>query len=228
MTGKAKFWLALFVTGVIVLTADLLGMFSGRNLNIPIESLWSMWEVKVALASIVVLFIIVLLVVRKRKNSAPRTSSSPKAVTIGFSGYIIQFAMALLFATAAVWAAWHWGVLGISNTLGPQNPWVRDQPRTVVVNNGFHRHDAKFPKIITPKPLKKKLQPDRVYDAFKVEKGDYFQISFSRPIKLRIKGTGSTGFAKYKTPGRFRAKNGGVIQVQSETGGNIVKVEPST
>lgn len=230
MKGKTIFFALLIVGGLLMILVDQLGLPS-VNLGSFIAGLWVMWQVKVALASVVGL-IIILLVVRGKKSSAPTTPTpgykKAAPVKLGFAEYLILAPFAILFATFAVWAAWHWVVLGIPKTFGAKSSWVQSIPEVRVVNNGFHRHDAPTPPIITPRPLDRKVKPDVVYDAFRIKAGDKFSLSFSRPIQLQIKGPGSTGFDTFKTPGKFRAKNSGVIQIKSETGGNKVRVAPAT
>ena len=156
------------------------------------------------------------------------TSGSEASTPNKVSYFILRWGATILVGTAAVWVVWTQVIPYVAETFGPNNGWVQAQPEVTVVNNGFHRHDAKFPKIIEPDAFHKTVQPDRVYNAFEVKPGDVFQLKFYRPIWYKIKGEQRTVWTLCKTPGKFRATTSGMIQIKSETGGNDVRVAPST
>jgi hypothetical protein len=221
--------IALLVVGGLLIVVGQLGMPS-ENIGSTLAVLLLMWQVKVALASVLGLALIILLV-RAVKKSAPGTPTpgykKAAPVKLGFTEFVIDKSISILFIAIAVWVA-SMVLAEVPKIFGVNHYWVQDQPEMVVVNNGFPRHDAPSSPIITPIPLKKKVRADVIYDAFWIKKGDHFKLTFNRPVQLRIKGPGSTGFATYKTPERYRASNSGMIQVRSETGGNHVRVAPST
>lgn len=220
MKGRAIF-IALLILGGLLILVDQVGLPSGE-INFSLGGLWNATWIKWTLGVLVVLAFLIFWIWIE-DTSTPSTST-PKRI----SSLIMRWSVTILLGIAAIWIIWTQVFPFVRENFGPSNSWVQNQPTVTVVNNGFHRHDAKFPKTITPRPLDRKVKPDVIYDAFEVKKGDLFRVSFSRPIQLRIKGPGSTGFATFKTPNRYRATNSGLIQIRSETGGNHVRVAPST
>ena len=232
MKGFAILIVVLLVGGLLI-TLGQTG-FSGGNITSTLLGLWSMWQMKVALASVMILAIWLIPRGNSSESSTTTTSTSPttkkstKPDPLTAIGFVLQLAVSIVIAGAVVWLVWHYVVLGIPASFGSNHPWVQSVPVVKVVNNGFHRHDAQFPKVIEPDAFDKTVVPDRVYNAFKVKKGDFIEISFDRPIFIQIKGPGSTGWSLLKTPMRFSTNNAGLIQIKSETGSNHIRVAPST
>lgn len=177
---------------------------------------WSWyWKLLVAVGPAVLPFLFT-----KKSSATPAgTCSTPRASNAEVIDQITTSLLSLLFAAALIYGVY----LGISSlwNWGTQI----DSTQTRVVENGFPRHDAKYPPTRTERSFRKTFQAGETSTVFSATEGEYFRVyRMDKPIRTRMKHPEVLGWDTITRPGRFRMDKTGTLEVFSPEGPNTVEI----
>lgn len=178
------------------------------------------WKLLVALGPAIVPL---LFIAKTPTTTYPGTpaarSNSPSALLdqIVTSILSIMFAAAIIYGGyLAISSLWYWSTGGKT---------VLDHPQIEVVNNGFPRHDAKYPPSKTERSFKKTLAAGETSAVLDVKEGDLIRIyRLDKPIRLRVKHPEVDGWDTITKPGRLRLEKSGTVEIFSPTGPNSIEI----
>jgi len=177
------------------------------------------WKLLVALGPAV----IPLLFIAKTPTTCPGTPAAKPNSPSALLDQIVTSILSLMFAGAIIYGGylaisslWYWGTEGTT---------AYDQPQTRVINNGFPRHDAKYPPTRTERPFRKTLAAGETSTVMTVTEGDYIRIyRVDKTLRTRVKHPDVLGWDTVTRPGRFRMDKTGTFEIFSQDGPNTVEI----